>query len=777
MTATLPGSRDLAVDEVPTSRTVLARQCRLPAASLEVLRDDATASAARDLQASRRAMEALRDRVEDVLHGLVGGCDDTARRRDLLGARRNVHKDVVAARHEALLDEVASGHPDVATWLAAARTSRDLSGSDDAARDRLAAAAGRVVRLLDHPDLRRGIAFASTAFARELDQRPPGAVDPDGRLARTAVSYAVRAALKPSPFSSLATLHAVRSTDVDVRVDVRAGDAEAWSRDHTTFRPLAVELHGRCLQRPFAWSGPKPVRAQRIPSMQMRSGTYAFLPHYAHQGSLYYRTDELTELTSEAPPPSAADGVATGRLHARRPWALTDGHELGLLAGDGRDREWPAEVVDALGGAADAERRVHRAQRPDELVDAIEALHDGARDALTAVGSRAGSWLLREPLVHESVSGPALALPATLPSELGDVLAGRVVPLAFYDTLRRLFMALHGTGSVPLVAFCAEATLALERALVGAPDRHALDDLPRGHLSLARPASVVYHQHSGGRLVVNTVMADYLGSRSRWGRLATLTGDLVADAVTTAATRHPGTVAYQFSASTDWTTTQRPGPGLPLAEWGPALLDHPGAHDLAAFRIHLDPDTRSLQLTDPDGAPAALLYGGAIPPHLLKGVEGVLAVIASPWAVLPPTARAVEVDGGMVTPRLEGPDVVWGRRTWSLAPEVVPTVSRGGHVTDALARVEAMRDRFAMPGELFVATVEAGSPRPVGKPTWLSVDHPLTVLTALRDPGPRVRRWVFTEALPGLAEAGAAGAAGDTEAGCVTEYVAVVDHG
>jgi hypothetical protein len=776
VTATVPVTTGSAVAGVAavvdgaTARTVLARQCRLPAATLDALRDDATAAAARELLRSRRTMQALRDRVEDVLHGLVGGCDDTGRRRELLGARRNVHKDVVAARHEALLDEVATDNPDVATWLAAARASRELSGPDDAARGRLASAAGRVVRLLDDPGLRRGIAFASTAFARELDQRPSGPVDPDGRLARTAVSYAVRAALKPSPFSSLATLHAVRSSDVGVRAD----DGEGWSRDHTTFRPLAVELHGRCVQRPFAWAGPKPVRAQRIPSMQMRSGTYAFLPHYAHQGSLYYRTDELTELTSEAPPLNAADGVATGRLHARRPWALTDGHELGLLAGDGRDRGWPAEVVDALGGAAEAEGRVHRAQRPDEVVDAIEALHDGARDALTAVGSRAGLWLLREPLVHESVSGPALAAPAALPSELARVLSRRVVPLAFYDTLRRLFSALHGSGSAPLVAFCAEATLALERALVGTPDRHELDDLPRGHLSLARPASVVYHQHSGGRVVVNTVMADYLGSRSRWGRLATLTGDLVADAVTTATTRHPGTVAYQFSASTDWTTTQRPGPGLPLAEWGPALLDHPGAHDLAAFRIHLDPDTRTLQLTDPDGAPAALLYGGAIPPHLLKGVEGVLAVIASPWAVLPPTARAVEVDGGLVTPRLEGPDVVWGRRTWSLSPEVVPTWARGGHVTDVLARVEAMRERFAMPGELFVATVEAGSARPVGKPTWLSVDHPLTVLTALRDPGPRVRRWVFTEALPALAEAGSSA---HGEGGYVTEFVAVVDHG
>lgn len=750
-----------------TSRIVLARQCSLPTAALSAMQDPSLVDDARRLLQARADLERLRPGAEDTLHELVGGCDDTALRRELLGARRNVHKDVVAARHGELLDDLAERHPAIGQWLLAARSAERLSASDSAARARLADGCGQVIQHLSDPEIQRGIAFASTAFARELIAGPVGGQDADSRLSRSAVSYAVRAALKPSPFSSLTTLHVVAPGSQPADPSLVSPQPD-WCRDYTTFRPLAVELHRQLVQGDFAWVGPMPVQTRATRTMRLRGTPYAFLPHYAHHGSLYYRTDELTELSAEAPPVNQAIGVATGRLHARRPWSLTDGHELTALFDDSRRREWPREIVSALGVVAHSERRVREASRPEALVEAIETLQHDASDALTAVGSRAGTWLLREPLIHEAVSGASVAPPARLPSSVGAVLSRRVLARSFYETLRRVFTAVHGSGSAPLIDFCAEATIALERAAVRPVDRVSLEGLPHGHLSLARPASLVYFQTSDERVVVNSVMADYLGSRSRWGRLRSLRDGLVADALATAAERHSGTVAYQFSASTDWTTTQRPGPGLPLAEWGGALLDHAGAVDLARFRVHLDSETGTLQLTDPDGAPASLLYGGAIPPHLLKGVEGVLTVLASPWAVVPPTPAPHDVEGGRFAPRLERDGVAWSRRTWTLAPEVVPTWTRGAHVTEFLAQVEQLRQRYDMPDELFVATARAvsatGAALGLGKPTWLSLDHPLSVLQALRSTS--ADRWVFTEALPSASSSPR-----------VVEYMAVVDHG
>lgn len=745
------------------TRVVLARRCGLPLEALDALHEPGIVAQARRLEAAREDLEALRVVVEDVLHDLVGGCEDRDRRRALLAARRNIHRGVVADRHVELLRRIGRDRPEVSRWLDAAQEVARAAATETEDRRRLAAAAARAASALRDPQLTRGIAFASTAFARDLRCAPSTGLDAETRLARTAVSYLVRAALKPSPFSTLTTVHPATADPV---VPGDADTPAAWARDVTTFRPLAVELHRRCVTKPFAWSGPHPVRAVPAATMQLRDAAYAFLPSYAQKAGLYYRTDEITEVTGETPPVTPARGVESGRLHAPRPWDLSDGHELTALHADGRRRAWPDPVVGVLDRAARAVEDVEAAATPEDVLDALDGLGAVAQEALTQVGSRAGAWLLKEPLVHEIVAGEPVPGPGGgLGPAAEQVLAGRVVPMSFYENLRQVAEAVHGFEPAPLIDFCAEVTIAAERAQLRTVSGADLADLPRGHLSLARPASVVYHQQAGDLIVVNTVMADYLGSRSRWGRLGPLRDAVVRDAVTTAALRHPGTVPYQFSASTDWTTTQRPGPGLPLAEWGGALLDHPGAVDLARFTVRLDRDSRTLQVADPDGAPAALLYGGAIPPHLLKGVEGVLAMICSPWAVIPPRTRPAPTDGGTVAARLERDGIVWSRRTWALAPEAVPVWERGASVTEFVARVDAWRRGHGMPEQLFVAAATASGARRVGKPTWVSLEHPLTLVTALRRP-PDLAQWVVTEALPAVSGPGR-----------VVEYVSVVDHG
>ncbi|WP_048555023.1 hypothetical protein, partial [Nostocoides japonicum] len=103
------------------SRVVLARRCGLPLEALDALHEPGIVAQARRLEAAREDLEALRVVVEDVLHDLVGGCEDRDRRRALLAARRNIHRGVVADRHVELLRRIGRDRPEVSRWLDAAQ--------------------------------------------------------------------------------------------------------------------------------------------------------------------------------------------------------------------------------------------------------------------------------------------------------------------------------------------------------------------------------------------------------------------------------------------------------------------------------------------------------------------------------------------------------------------------------------------------------------------------------------------------------------------------------
>ncbi|KIF05134.1 hypothetical protein PL81_14840, partial [Streptomyces sp. RSD-27] len=88
--------------------------------------------------------------------------------------------------------------------------------------------------------LAAGLALASPAFTRELlradPARPPA---PGSRLARTALSYLARTAVKTSPFGSLVTLGTASLGPVPAGL---AAAAAAPAADTVSPRHLAVEL-------------------------------------------------------------------------------------------------------------------------------------------------------------------------------------------------------------------------------------------------------------------------------------------------------------------------------------------------------------------------------------------------------------------------------------------------------------------------------------------------------------------------------------------------------
>jgi hypothetical protein len=324
-----------------------------------------------------------------------------------------------------------------------------------------------------------------------------------------------------------------------------------------------------------------------------------------------------------------------------------------------------------------------------------------------------------------------------------------------------------GDRPVDALTFCVQVLRAFERGVLTHPGATTpVGPVPRGHLTLARPATCVYHQEgrAGALPVVNKVNPAYAGNIARWATIPALREPVTAQVTALTARRHPGCVQYQFSAGADWTTTQRPAVrDWPLITWGPDRAVGPHGHEttvpLSAFQVRRDRPSGTLQVLDPDGRPAALCYAGAVPPYLLGGVAGILAMITDPWISRLP----VPPGDGATASRLVLDGVVLRRRGWTFAPEHMPQVD-GADPARALLEVERWRRRHGLPDEVFVAATRPDAPfgRP-DKPTWLSAQHPITALAALRGPA---TRWDVTEALP---------TSGDSPR--AIEYCSVIEHG
>lgn len=764
------------------ARVVLARRAGLARKDLDLLSDAALAGKAREWLEVTAALDDAADRAEADLHAAIGGLQDRARRRELLALRRGIHSGVVAERLEGVLRREADGLESVAAWRSA-RARRDELANLPTPNVLQGPLAQGVAELLGDPAFLHGLAIASPAFAAEVMAVQRGRTPSNGaRFVRSALRYLSRAAHKPSPFSTLATLHGVLPESGGGQVTAQPG----VSQERTTFRPLAVELFHALLSIPDIWASDRAPTVGEPATARVAGATVGLLPHYACRDGLFYRSDELTELTEEVLPETAMDRVAVGRALVQKPWAITEIGELQSLASWAQDR-LSGPIVEILQALSTWESEFTRAESPREIVSCLTGLTSAARDAFDELQRPAPSWLRTESLGHESVAGPLVAADTAVEHVLtaaAPVMAARTRLVPLYTHLMALLDARHGDRRVGLLEFAIEALTALDQAAyTGRPP--ATQPPPRGLGSLLRPASVAYVQDSSAGVVVNSLQADFLGSRSRWARLEQVRAAVTVDAVETARWRAPDTVAYAFTASGDWTATQRPNEILPLAAWGPELLDSPAAVDLSRFTVRLERASHTIQIEDLRGRAASLHYVGAIPPHLLVGVEGILCTISAPWFIAPISVAATgcghEGREGEVAPRVVGAGVVWARRTWTI-PEPAPSGTSsvdlrwspprwrtGDQVVPFLADVERWRQRHGIPEEFFVRRQPAPSVLP-GKPTWVSVEHPLTVCAAF-DAGAR-GGLVVTEGLP--ASTDPRSTLGD---GHVVEFQAVVQHG
>ncbi|RSN15582.1 hypothetical protein DMB42_01800 [Nonomuraea sp. WAC 01424] len=722
---------------------VLMRVAGLPVGDLDVLVAPELGGLLERAATQRDRSEELGRRVADALHDVVPRLAEEER-REALRLRRDAHNGRCSDRTRAAAAAVAR-HLDrelrdlVGSWLRSVTALREsLAETDRAAASHVAAAGRQVFGLLTRPDIMSTLALASPAFTRVL--LGPGSArtyPPDSRTCRTAVSYATRAALKPSPFGSLG--RTVPST------------AAVSSPLH-----LAVALVRACAQHPRL-SSRFPSRVN--PSLRDVAGTwYAMLPCYdVPAGLLAHRWDELTDASLYVPGHLAPDRPDSARPLDARPLDAWPGAgtelagrwvEMGLLLPDvpwrSGERDCLARIADGVpaGPLSDALAELKRAEQRMPAADAAERVRLDARvrqaaaDAFERLETSPPAWLRNAPLFHETRPADDVPLPALPPQVTEDlgVVAARIRAglgrTRLYEGLVRHFVARYGSGGR-----CDDLLEFLYTYPWTPAPSPAHPPQPGGTLGF--PAATVFYQLAAdGRaaldrgdytLVVNQVCVEPGGQAARWdgarGTAETLQAWI--------SSLHPGSTVYELLAGADFAAVQMPAARLFERVAWPSDLGPPQGRDLRGFAVTHDRRTGTLQVRDPAGALAAFVYLGAMPLPLLRGPVRLLATLTHPWIpALPETSATAAA-------RVRQGRVVMSRARWRLPAGAVPR--RTGSWARHLADLAVWRAAHAIPRQVFVR-------RGGRKPFWVDFHAPHTV--ALLDHELTGGEIELTEALP-----------------------------
>ncbi|MER5885338.1 hypothetical protein ABT160_16035 [Streptomyces sp. NPDC001941] len=738
----------------------LARVAGLPAARVEPLAATPVADALGALHDLASRLAALGAPVSDALHAVVPHLADAGTRRAVLAWRRAAHAGDPAEVPDRARDAAArvAGPEALALldqWLRVAHEAREararIAREAEAARLREAAA---LRALLDEPALADALAVVSPGFLRHV---PPSDAPLGRKRTATAYRYAVRAALKPTPMSSLAE--------------------PARTLPHHPGAPGArVTLHPlltRALLRAAAPHEGVRERLAWLPNRSLRSGTVSS-PHLLTGDGYVWSFEEAADarerpdLTRPLPDPGTLSSVRLARL-------LESG--LADLVDPCPQRELPDWLADALAGAPEPARSaaapLARAARHlraladadaaerTALLDALDAELDASLRALGV----ADRWPLPVvPTVYEDrTTAPVRPLEPVHRAAL-DRYAERTLARArlspAYESLVAAFVERFGRGGVcdDVYGFCRDvASGAWPLDFRGAPDgppvgagrssaRPSLGLLcqatgPSDAPGADRPLVVVNGVGSGTGSLVARNHRDFDGFD---GELRDWLRALYPEAGRLAA----------FVPAWDCHPLQEASTGvLPALGW-PLGPRRPGPHlDVDELRLVHDPARNALELRDGDGVPVAAPYLGTVPQHLITGPPRVLTVLADPWT-LPPLPAAGRLPGA--GPRRTEDGTVTARASWRVVPGDVPRRRPDEPVAAFVEHVDRWRRALGLPAEVFVKAdthqVHGAGAR-LRKPQWLAFASPegLAVLAGLAgaaDGAPLL----FAECLPARAD-------------------------
>ncbi len=235
-------------EEFTLAPDFVLRVAGLPIEALTPLRTRDTAAWARHALELEGELAALATEAEDALAETVARTGESAVRRRLLALRRDIHN----ARTPSPQAEWAAESlpPCVTRWLSLRRHYDDeLATAEAILATELAAARSHLRGLARDPVLRAGIQAASPS----LDAALPGYLAADGPTApkdkrerkaeRSLVSYAYRAALKTSPFSTFTSLAHGRFSESGPALELSLPSGAEDIRPLLRARPNLTAVH------------------------------------------------------------------------------------------------------------------------------------------------------------------------------------------------------------------------------------------------------------------------------------------------------------------------------------------------------------------------------------------------------------------------------------------------------------------------------------------------------------------------------------------------------
>lgn len=735
--------------------------------------------------------------LSDAIYPLVP-LVDARTRRVLLAARRQVHNSTCPAPEA--LDTLRTAGVDsdaLAGWTSTRRAVDSVEADLVATLDRVAAVGDELlIHQLNRPDVARALAVCATEFSASLGKE---SLRPGTRGGRSAVMYLVRAALKPSPLSSLTTvnLHPADALDrhhVTVPVGIAQRVVQGLSCDPRLVECFDYEASptlpapdgGRWVVVPGASASDRfPWRGERI----VDAGSYATEVDLL-QGVGRRSGSDLARLLGGADGPARVARLCRmGLLRPVLPWARGADEPLRDLArslrrsGGARGDDW-ARMLDSVSEAAASVSGADAVTRRERLVAIRRDV-----DALTG-SARVPSW--DGPVLTEDVTSARSVgdLPDTVRddlTQLARVARSFVFRSHLYDVVLAAVKAEIGIGGHHHDAVALLRRLQGTRGLVKAiREAQGLDmaydptdgrrrELPVGRTSAPPALAVMYQLAARDRsalergdyhLVVNQFGNAHGGLLTRFGPV--IGRDTMREIIWPWLTDlRPDCQVRTVTFSTDVSGVQHAGAGfLPELEWDgtpeatPTPGDHAGPIRFSDLGIIHRADNDTLEFVDARGDLVAPVYTGIVPASLTNGPTRLACALMDPWVDGTPLTRtnhpflrsSLRLAEPIIHPRICVGRVVTARRRWLIPTDQIALPLKGEGDTGYLIRLDGWRRSLDLPADVFFLAVSddmADDAR--RKPTFLDFASPHLVQAAV--PLIKGSRYVrFEETLPALDE-------------------------
>ncbi|MHC2186266.1 hypothetical protein ACVLV4_001919 [Rathayibacter agropyri] len=678
----------------------------------------------------------LRAEVAQRIHDVVP-TSSAKPRRALLTLRRDLYNDReprADGRTAAANNGIELHH--AVTASAAAKLALKLL--DRMAEEDSARAENCLRLLLGNEDIDDALRLVAPGFHKSIYKPAPAG----SKRSRSAMAFASRAALKPSPLSTLART-AVTGSDLTGRT--------------SGLSPMIVMLFFEALVR----------RQGALPAIRFRST-------FSQDGGRIVASPETSAMinstvsfTRRALQLSDDDGEARSLSQ----WTGGDEVDLLALAGDGgwpRVERWiSAMAVQAcIPWEADTKRpenvlgKLMMSSPAGEIAQAggdllavgrqaeeVASLSGEARtETVDAVSRRleriaevVGAILPQGRLIDEDAGcTPPNFVPLSV--EEITVLDATIRPKLFrsrvYDLLLDTFLTEYGSGgaTIDVMGFFTSCSLSTRfrhalraaRAADRGPDAHmGRGTLPVGVTS-APPSASIFLQRTAedqnGNLVVNQVMPGLGAVIARFTAL----GD-------GPETLSPAIATWVTDTYPDVTDCRALIPGArvsALQRAATAVLPTLDGDDLgqalAQLILRHDVEHNVLEFTRPDGQPIAPVPLGIVPAWTFEGPIALLMTLLNPWIdgtlmtrESDPVFRARRSHDLVREPRVTTGTVVTRRETWRVPADSVPTRSDES-IGQFLMRLHSWRSELGLPEEVFVR-VHGDDPfdSATRKPLWL----------------------------------------------------------